>query len=401
MKLSYKIFSGLFLLVLVAGLLVWSYSSKKTSYPELQDVKKHSQSFSELKKYFEDLANQKSPEYAFEVLKTADLPPNTDFHLLGHAIGDVLYKKEGLKGIYKCTQDFRNACSHSIVVGLFFDKGESALDAISDACRHAPGGSGAYTMCFHGLGHGILAYLDYDLKKTVEMCQKTGTPEYNYQEYPQCVGGSIMEMISGGFHDKIAWGRQRKIYFTKNDALTPCDTDLIPSGAKLMCYTYLTPYLFEFAGADINHPGPADFSKAFQYCSKLPLSDPNRNICYGGFGKEFIVLAQNRDIRNVADMTTEQFQKVYAWCLLANDKNGTQACIENSTASLYWGGENKPDGAIRFCNSISDQVYQYPCFEDLFGMVSYYIKDPGYYKSFCSTVPEIHKAECKKVLRVG
>ena len=116
------------------------------------------------------------------MLKRASVPSGTDMHLLGHVVGDILYAQEGLKGIKTCTHDFRNACSHTIVVGLFSEQGEVALPKIAETCYQAPGGSGAYTMCFHGLGHGVLAYTGYDLTKAAQLCQKTGTTGYNYRE---------------------------------------------------------------------------------------------------------------------------------------------------------------------------------------------------------------------------
>src|SRR3989338_10209532 len=139
-----------------------------------------------------------------KIFKAAPLGPNIDLHLLGHAVGDELYKQEGLNGITICDNDFRNACSHSIVIGLFYDKGDGALSEISEACRKAPGGSGAYTMCFHGLGHGILAATGYDMGKTAEYCKKTDTTTCK-RESTECIGGSVMEIIGGGFHDREIW----------------------------------------------------------------------------------------------------------------------------------------------------------------------------------------------------
>jgi hypothetical protein len=65
-------------------------------------------------------------------------------------------------------------------------------------------------MCFHGLGHGVLAYTEYDLEKAVDICKRTGTKQYNNEEYAECVGGAIMEIIGGGFHDPQKWAVQSK-----------------------------------------------------------------------------------------------------------------------------------------------------------------------------------------------
>src|SRR3989344_5305710 len=56
-------------------------------------------SFQELSNRFTTLAREKGGAYAFETLKSAPLPPNTDLHLLAHAVGDVLYEQKKIAGI--------------------------------------------------------------------------------------------------------------------------------------------------------------------------------------------------------------------------------------------------------------------------------------------------------------
>ena len=355
-------------------------------------------SFNDLKDYFQELAKEKGADYAFEVLKKADIPPNTDMHLLGHAVGDILYKQKGLDGIKICTEDFRNACSHSIVVGLFSDNGEGALPEIAQACRQAPGGSGAYTMCFHGLGHGILAAVGYDLPKAIGHCSAFGTREYGYQEKAQCNSGTIMEIIGGGGHDRELWAKQRVKLLSIKDPLSPCNTNLIPEDSKYLCYSYITPYIFEAVGADLGSPGPSDFEKAFKYCNKIPQSDkPNRDACFGGFGKEFIGLVRGRDIRknSIANISNDNFKTVYEWCKLANNKDGTAACLLHAMDSLFWGGENDVNISLNFCSLFDDDpFYQGSCYRHLVGAVFFYIKDPQYINNFCQKLPAEHKDFC-------
>ena len=352
-------------------------------------------SFTELTSHFQNLAKTKGAEYAFAVLKQATLPPDTDLHLLGHAVGDILYKQKGIDGIQVCTEDFRNACSHSIVTGLLFDKGEAALSLIANACRHAPGGTGAYTMCYHGLGHGILAYADYDLKRAAALCQKTGTAAAGYQEGMQCVGGAIMEMISGGGHNRTLWQKARPHWLKPEDPLYSCKQDFMPSHGRIFCLIYITPYLWEAIGADLGHPSEKDFARSFTFCDTLANDDAaGRDACFGGFGKEFIALANNRDIRTVDQMNEKQMRQIYDWCKLAKSKNGTAACIVSTMNSLYWGGENNRAGAIRFCNAVSDEYGKRSCFLNLIQSVSAYRNDPEYRKAFCKDLPSQYQGEC-------
>jgi len=353
--------------------------------------------FDQLKKYFTNFANKKGAKAAYEVLKTANLPTNTDLHLLGHVVGDVLYKQQGADGIQICTQDFRNACSHSIVVGLFTDKGEEALNEIKKACQKAPGGIGAYLMCYHGLGHGILAFEGYDFSKTIELCQKTATAEHQNSEYPECVSGAVMEIISGGGHDAKLWAIKRPEYLKRDDPFYICSSGFMPEEARGRCYDYITPYLWETVGGDINNPTNADFQKSFKLCSKI-VEEDYKNICFGGFGKEFVGLAQSRDIRRVDQMDDDRLRKIVGWCNLAEEKYGVYKCLANALSSLLWGGENDYHVSIRFCNVIADLEHSRSCFLTLIGQMYYYIKDAKIKASFCKEIPARFKDECQRRL---
>ncbi len=402
-------FGKVIILILVVTLIVFSFLSLKkpqaeqvtNNFPELGEIDNKNLNFDELSKYFSNLAEKKGGRYAFEVLKRAKLSPNIDLHLLGHGIGDVLYKQEGVNGITACTMDFRNACSHAIVIGLFGEKGDTALPEIAAACKKAPGGSGAYTMCFHGLGHGILAFEGYDMAKASAVCQKAGTAKYGYQESTQCISGTVMEIIGGGFHDRDIWRVQRKKYLNPNKPLALCQQSYIPNNAKYLCYDYLTPYLFEAAGANIGNPSSTDFEKAFKLCEQISLDDPiARDGCFGGFGKEFDGIVQGRDIRqdSINSISNDKLQEIYSWCLLANDQAGSNSCISQALNSLYWGGENDVNVSIRFCDLMDDSYFKSSCFKNLFNNVASYIKDNSYRQNFCAAVPSEFQDGCRSRL---
>jgi len=389
MKGRLLVISGLVVLnIVLVG--VWYLGFRSESIDlESVDLAGKNFSFEELKAYFTKIGKEKGAGSAFEVLKTANLPPNTDTHLLGHVVGDMLYEQKGAEGIAVCTHDFRNACSHSIVVGLLSDKGENALSDVDKACKKAPGGKGAYGMCYHGLGHGILAYTGYDEEKTVKICKKT-------PQISQCISGSVMELISGGFHDRELWEKQRKKYLNPDDPFWLCEGDIIPLEAKWQCFSYLTPYLWEAVSANIGNPTEEDHKKAFALCEQA--DNKYQSVCYGGFGKEFTTLVQERDIRKIDEMNNEQLEKVYSLCALAKAPEGVKACVSQALGSLYWGGENNRETSIRFCSLIPDSGVQKGCFAELITAVRTYIADDSYKKSFCKEMPESYRQECKKIL---
>lgn len=311
-------------------------------------------SFKEMSERLTRLADEKGARYALSVLEAAPLPPNMDLHLLGHIAGDALYAQEGIAGMAACTDAFRNACSHSIVIGAFDEFGEAALPTIAAACAKAPGGPGAYTMCFHGLGHGIFAYYGYSFPETIAICKRVGTAERQYREDHECVSGAVMELMGGGGHDKAAWQKSRAQYLSQSDPLAPCNTDAIPPRHKSSCYQYLTPHLFEAAGANLAMPQPRHFRQAFIYCGR-EKDDALRNSCFEGIGKEFPGLTVARDIRALSNPPVQALDTMRAWCAEAPTEEGGNACLRAVVSSLYWGGERTMEPPFSFCSRITEE----------------------------------------------
>lgn len=401
-KLLLLAIAGSLVIVNIALALLLTRPFNETSieekFPEIAVLEKQQLGYDKLVAFFREVAKKKGPSYAFHLMSLAPIPPSIDMHLMAHEVGDILYQQQGADGIRICTEDFRNACSHSIVVGLFRDKGEEALSSIATACRDAPGGSGAYTMCFHGLGHGILAYTGYDLERTVSICKKTGTAGYNFREYPECVGGSIMEII-GGVHDYALREKQAKKYLSQENPLSPCSRNFIDDVARPICYLYLTPHLFTSAGADLSNPMSENFAKAFTFCAKITSSDVDRDACYAGFGKEYIGIVRSHDARlsTLKDIDDSKLKLIYDWCMLAENASGKQACLFSAENSLYWGGEHGEELPLSFCRVINDELHRDMCFSNLIGALRFYKPDPRMQEEACKKFPPSYQVQCKNL----
>lgn len=371
------------------------------SYPEIEALRGNQMVFDDLKKYFQELADQKGAVYAFVVMNKAEMPFGTDMHLLAHSVGDKLFEQYGAAGMKYCTEDFRNACSHSIVINLFYQKGETAISDIMEACKKAPG-AGAYDMCFHGLGHGVFAYTGYQLLKTVELCKLTATKERNEREYTECVGGAVMEQISGGAHDKVTWEKMRKINLRKDQPLYPCLGSVIrDQGPSKICLIYHTPYLWELAGRTSPIPSDDVLKRSFEYCDAIPLSDTeSRDGCFGGFGKEFVTMAKGKDIRNIDKLTDQNIQEIYSWCLLTSAQDGQKACVLYAQGSIYWSGAIDKKYPEHFCSLAPTEELKQTCFFGLIGTVERVKNNfnTGYKEEFCNEIPENLGSECRKRL---
>ncbi len=386
------------LLVLVVGTYVFVSRPEPTSaYPEIQQLAAETEwEFQDFARYFRNLSEEKGAAYAFDVLIRAELPHDIDTHLLGHIVGDMLYRQEGIPGVKKCTDDLRNACSHSVVIGILLEHGEGTLPTIAETCKEAPGGRGAYTMCFHGLGHGVLAYTGYDFEKAVAMCGKTGTAQYDNAEYFECVGGAMMEMVAG-IHDPEAWKRQVGNYFRKDDPLYPCSASFVPDRVKPACFAYLTPHLYTAAGIDLENVNPGESAPAFALCDAIPTTRAEiRAACYGGFGKEFIGFSGGRDIRDVGSMTADELSRIRQWCRIAGNPTDIASCNAAVLSSLFWGGEANPDAAFTFCDIAEEGSEKDVCYEELGEAITFFFEGTSRKAALCGRLPEEFRRACLK-----
>lgn len=393
--------AALIALALMGATLVAEFGVR-SALPEITYLERHLElTFPELSKYFSGIADEKGALYAIDVLRQATLPPNTDTHLLGHVVGGALYAEKGVAGIADCTEEFRNACSHSIVIGVFDESGEAGIADIREACRDAPGGGGAYTMCFHGLGHGVFAYTGHDLSATAALCKKTGTPAYRDREYIECFGGAIMELVGGMGHDMKSLVAARTRYFPPEDPLSPCDRATVPGELKPICYLYLTPQLFAFRGGDLGHPGEREIRQAFSLCERIPKEEEARRAaCFEGIGKELPSLVAQRDIRAIDAISPEGLGTLHAQCALSGGEEGRERCIRSIVQSLFWGGENDPRAAVAFCGGAADGGAKEACYDELFAANRFYNADDAAARNrVCASVPPGYAAECAASLQ--
>jgi hypothetical protein len=369
-------FLGLVLGILfsASGLL---YAMSVYDEPTLQALVLEAKDFNELRDRVVAATHAEGAVKILEWLEGAELPENTDLHLLAHAIGDVLYAQEGIEGIARCTPNFRNACSHAIVINALYEHGEEVIERVRAACQAAPGGIGAYTMCFHGFGHGVFTYFDFDIPRTISYCKRAGTENHGNREYIECVGGAIMELAYqiGEVEKKESIALDPIRSLALYDPVAFCLSTAIPEDVKLICITYITPLILKSVGLKNGEPDSSVFAAAFKKCEVIPQqSRALRYACFGSFGKEFTPLAVSRDIRRVDRATDDIYRDAQKWCALARNDLGERACISEAVGSLFWGGENDSAASFRFC-TLAEGDAQNACYERLAQDISMFIHD--------------------------
>lgn len=383
----------------LSGVLFGVYRSvnvNKDAYPELKVLEHKEMTFQEYRQYFRTLAQEKGAVYAFEVLKGAPFVPTVHTHLIGHEIGDVLWEQEGEQGIRNCSEHFRNACSHSIVGILVRNEGVEGIPRIVDVCRNTGGDVHAFEQCIHGIGHGVLASVDYDFENAIRECERGSVGTEGTLALSECVGGVSMELASGGGHNEELYEAQAERFFRDDDPLVPCSALYVSDLARPGCFEYFTTHLFVAAGADRQQPTPEYYERAINLCAAVSAEE-NRAACYKGFGREFVTLAQSGEVMRIEGAVTATFDRIHAWCHLAKEEKGAASCIGNAAATIFLNGVGAVDDTVLFCSRARSDEARARCWESSIDSARIFLAEEQRHV-FCNALPEHERDNCDQSL---
>jgi hypothetical protein len=187
-------------------------------------------------------------------------------HTLSHIMGELIYEKEGIKGIVVCDASFAFGCYHSFFGRAITDGGVESVFALDQECVKRFGldrGLG----CAHGIGHGLLGYLgDEKLVDALNTCNKLSWKE----KLGGCSSGVFMEY---NFHTMQTLKGAVNRVFNPDRPYEPC-TD-IPKENRQACY-FDQPQWWLRTFSD-------DFTKVGIFCQGVEDKTEQR-ACYLGIG---------------------------------------------------------------------------------------------------------------------
>lgn len=190
-------------------------------------------------------------------------------HALLHDIGEAAGVEFGnIADAYAQGRTFcRAGYYHGVLEGLFGEDDSGAfLSQLDSVCATVAGKerySYTYFSCVHGIGHGLMAYFNHDVFKSLAGCDKlSGT-----WEQTSCYGGVFMENVIGN-------NEVPSRFLKSDDLLYPCTAVLGP--AKNQCYAMQSSYVLSQNGGDFKH--------AFDVCADI---EPEyANTCFMSIGRD-------------------------------------------------------------------------------------------------------------------
>jgi plastocyanin len=203
-----------------------------------------------------------------------------DCHQQAHHIGRVGYKLFKEKTFQECNASCHSGCYHGAMERFLNEKGTLNLaQNIESICDTFSTHFGNFE-CLHGVGHGVLAYLDYDLPGAIQECRKL-KDEFSQRS---CYGGMFMENVLTGQGLGASTKDHETTWINKTDPYFPCNKIDADRNVQEECYLMQTSWMLTINGYD--------FDKVQDICLKAP--SPYRSTCFKSFGRD----ASGHTLRN-------------------------------------------------------------------------------------------------------
>ncbi len=263
------------------------------------------------------------------VAKASDPGNPLDCHQQAHRIGRVAF---GVLGGGAFADSSAASCHSGFYHGAmeaFLTKngiGNLATD-VEAICKKFSTRFGEFE-CLHGVGHGVLAYEDYDLPEALKVCDTLS----DSWKASSCYGGVFMENIVTaqglGAEDAhtTTWANQ-------TDPLYPCDAISQSASVQTECYKMQTSWMLTISGYD--------FKKVAGECAGAGAGAGMRPSCYLSLGRD----GAGNSLRDPG--------KMRQYCSYAPEAY-YDACISGAVNVVvdYWGPDLKSQ-ASDFCNTLA------------------------------------------------
>lgn len=279
-------------------------------------------------------------------------------HDPAHEAGRMAYDFFQEKAFRQCNAYCHSGCYHGAIEAYFKEHGTANLasnlkvlcdDELNPFFSH---------QCVHGIGHGLMAWSDYDLPGALASCDLL--PEGQ----ASCWTGAFMENIVGGLVREVPEQERGELtgHFTKylsDDPQYPCTE--VEEKYKGSCYFLQTSRMIQIFNGD--------FAKVAQACAQAPA--PYQRSCFESMG------------RDVGGAWRGNPAGAITACSSAPAGDSRIGCLTGAVQDSLWDPSGQ-DAALNFCKLLTDADEKRNCYQTIFGRAPQVLASRGELKAFCN-----------------
>jgi hypothetical protein len=293
-----------------------------------------------------------------------------DCHQQAHRAGRFAYEIYDAEAFSTCSAECHSGCYHGATEAYFRAHGtENLVENLKTICG---GTDNAFIshQCVHGIGHGLTAWLDYDVPAALKACDALAP------QTGSCNTGVFMENIVGGLAaDEGTVNNGHITKYLSDDPHYPCNS--VEEKYKWDCYFYQTSHMKKI----FNH----DFSKIALECATL--SDLYQVPCFESMGRD----ASGNHGQNPEEAIKE--------CMFAPAGRMRAHCMGGAVQDTFW-DEHGQDRALHFCAILTDEQEKESCYKVIADRAKSVLPTAEAKKAFCGRAESSYQSQCKMLTGV-
>jgi hypothetical protein len=295
-----------------------------------------------------------------ELLLDTDGGTTVDCHTQAHHLGRIAFELNGAEVFAEGDASCHSGFYHGAMETFLQQRGTGnlALD-IKDICESFSTSFGVFE-CLHGVGHGLMAYEDYDLLQALADCRLL-SDDFSSRS---CYGGVFMENVVAGQGSGSLIGHETE--WVSDDPHFPCNAlEKDDYMVRFECYQMQTSWMLTL----FNY----DFQKVSEECLLSPFDMVS--VCFKSLGRD-ISGNSLRDPDTIVSRCTS----------VARDPNLHRECIYGALNVIvdFW-GEKLESQATEVCKLLVEYEKKLSCYELLASRLDNIFNDPVDYQRICSS----------------
>lgn len=293
-----------------------------------------------------------------------------DCHQAAHLAGRFAYNVFSKKAF----QSFRNECHsggmHGAIEAYFMENGIQNLSSDVDLICRPELNDFFYHQCIHGIGHGLMAWSNYELLDVLKYCDRLK------RSHDSCWSGAFMENVVGGLGGHHAHGKSKhpNTKYLNADPHYPCN--ILEDKYKGTCYFYQTSRMMTlFHG---------DFSKIASACAET--TESVQFYCYESMG------------RDVGGVHRDDPQGAIRVCSTVASSPSRIHCLDGAVQDSFWDPSGQ-DKALHFCKLLTEETEKGACYTTIFTRAPEVVASKNDLKHFCSKSEPPYHGRCLDLIR--
>jgi len=316
-------------------------------------------------KFLQEKIKQSGPAAVLTKLEEVTSREKILCHDKAHILGRLTYEVFGGESFKLCSSDCHSGCYHGATEAYFRDKGTANLEQnLSLICQNESNHFFSH-QCLHGVGHGLMAWTNYELYEALDACEKLSADNQKHS----CWTGVFMENIVGGLSEARNTGHFTK--YLSSDPQFPCDS--IDNKYKSDCYFLQTSRMMQLFNSD--------FHKIASSCKNVPSQ--YQSSCFQSMGRD-INGSSNHDIA-----------KSIANCHFAPFGDYRNDCLAGAVQDTFWTDKGESE-ALTFCSLLKDEKELKRCYETILNRAKD-ILDRNKYRQMCPKIPQPYNSSCQEL----